>query len=98
MARNSAAALAHSSVHQGAVRAPFREGRPAALAADIKRFTSLEASSSSSNRDESARGIYAAPSSTISTKRLSSSSIITRIRPSYIGTGFISGRVSLSIK
>jgi hypothetical protein len=43
-------------------------------------------------------GISGALSSTTSISRLSSSSVITRILPIYIGAGLMSGRVKLSAK
>ncbi|KAI8399991.1 hypothetical protein FOFC_18810 [Fusarium oxysporum] len=57
-----------------------------------------QASSSSSSGVESVRGIPVAPSSTISTNRLSSSSVVTRILPGCTGVDLTSGKVRLSVK
>ena len=82
----------------GSSTCPFRVGRPAAFAADSRRLTSAEASSSSSDGVEPAVGSPATPSSMIPTNRLSSSSVVARIRPGCIGAGLASGRVRLSVK
>jgi hypothetical protein len=58
----------------------------------------VDASSSSSSGLEAAMGIVVDPSSTISTKRLSSSSVVTRILPGCVGASSTFGSVRLRVK